>query len=119
MLNVPSRLTDNTFRQRSGLVSQYVANPPDASAADQPVEFSEPSHRFGHERGNLIPVRNVSFDTNDPVDAPSANNRWTQAAPMPLPAPVIKTALSSKRFIDASLSFGVPGIAKSSDGVVT
>src|SRR5580698_3433218 len=32
-------------------------------------------------------------------DAPSANNRRTQAAPMPLPAPVTKTVRFSKRFM--------------------
>src|SRR5207302_4078940 len=99
------------FPPNLGIGIQNVADSPDASAVDQPIEFSEPSNRSGHERGHLVPVRNVNTEAKDPslfpnsdttlstssfrtsaatIDAPSANNRRTQAAPIPLPAPVTK-----------------------------
>jgi len=53
-----------------GIGIQNVADSPDAGAVDQPIEFSEPSNRSGHERGYLVPVRNVNADAIDPFAVP-------------------------------------------------
>jgi hypothetical protein len=49
---------------------QNVADSPDAGAVDQPIEFSEPPNCSGHERGHLVPIRNVNADAIDPFVAP-------------------------------------------------
>ena len=53
-----------------GVGIQNVADPPDASAIDQPVQLSEPSHRFGHKRGNVRAIRNVDRYADNPVAVP-------------------------------------------------
>src|SRR5215467_15439010 len=53
-----------------GVGIQNVADSPDASAVDQPREFSEPPNGSGHERGHLVPVRNVNADAIDPLAVP-------------------------------------------------
>jgi hypothetical protein len=70
MLNVPSRLTDRTLPPNLGIGIQDVADAPDASAVDQSIEFSEPPNCSGHERGHLVPIRNVNADAIDPFVAP-------------------------------------------------
>ena len=44
-------------------ISETLNNP-------QPREFSEPPNRSGHERGHLVPVRNVNAEAIDPLAVP-------------------------------------------------
>jgi hypothetical protein len=73
MLNVPSRFSRYPVEDlppNLGIGIQNVADSPDAGAVDQPIEFSEPLNCSGHERGHLVPVRNVNADAIDPFVVP-------------------------------------------------
>jgi hypothetical protein len=63
-------MSNRPLPPKLGISIQNVADSPDASAVDQPIEFSEPSNRSGHERGHLVPVRNVNTEAKDPFAVP-------------------------------------------------
>ena len=52
-----------------GIGIENVADSSDARAVDQPVELPEPSDRFGHERGHLVPIGDVNVGAIDPFAA--------------------------------------------------